>query len=505
MVRILLLGLPVMCVKGMNRSKSGLAAAVAVGLLFAFIFALTAGAETPTLESLGHEKGHEKAMGAFTRNVFPVLKEKCVKCHDGADADAPRLVMPQDPVLTYSTIRRYVANWADLSHSKLVTRGTSKDMAGGSLAPEQFVNVLQRWWDEGESAAFFEGKKVLSSRKLPASGEISLNWDLGEIDPQMTGARFEIEVKKTNGAYLLRNPKIEAETPVEVQGIHLVMNGAWNSAANGYVNMNAVASENQNMLSHAEVLMLEVKPGADELAFAFEKMELSNKIQSVAPEQKQPLRVATKTGTESILPVFEETLVGKAARFVPIHAPLEFEMGSPAQAKDRSDNETLHHVTLTHSFEIQSTSVTQLQWYLVMGSNPSRFKKQDQCDQGSFPEPQEHLPAMCKHHPVENVSWDDAQIFIQKLNQLQSSYTYRLPTEAEWEYVAHAGLPSEYAYGWGDEFDPQYAWYDGNSGNRTHAVGTKLPTPSPQNESDLLLRYGGQCLGLGSRLVRGLP
>ena len=247
-------------------------------------------AETPTLESLGHEK----AVGAFTRNVFPLLKDKCTKCHDGHgdghgsdSVDAPKLVMPEDPSLTYSTIRRYIANWADLAHSKLVIRGTSKDMADGALASEQFVNALQKWWDEGESTAFFEGKKVLSSRKLPTSGEISLNWDLAEVDPQMKGARFEIDVQKKAGAYLLRNPKIEAETPVEVHGIHIVMNGAWNTAANGYVNINAVVSENRKILSHDEVPLLEMKPGADELTFAFEKIASSSKTLT---DQKQRQR-----------------------------------------------------------------------------------------------------------------------------------------------------------------------------------------------------------------------
>ena len=166
-------------------------------------------------------------------------------------------------------------------------------------------------------------------------------------------------------------------------------------------------------------------------------------------------------------------------------------MGSPLNAVDRANNEIPHHVILTHSFEIQSTPVTQLQWYLVMGNNPSKFSKQEQCDPGNYPKSFEQIPAMCKHHPVETVSWDDTQEFIQKLNQLQSTYTYRLPTEAEWEYVAHVGLPIEYPYGWGYEFDPQYGWYVGNSGNRTHAVATKIPTPSPQNEAEFLYDMAG--------------
>lgn len=74
--------------------------------------------------------------------------------------------------------------------------------------------------------------------------------------------------------------------------------------------------------------------------------------------------------------------------------------------------------------------------------------------------------------PVERVSWDDCQVFIQKLNQLTGKQ-FRLPTEAEWEYAARGGRKSRgYKYAGGNDID-LVAWYDGNSGNETHAVATK--------------------------------
>ena len=98
--------------------------------------------------------------------------------------------------------------------------------------------------------------------------------------------------------------------------------------------------------------------------------------------------------------------------------------------------------------------VTQAQWKAVMGSNPSRFKGDNL--------------------PVENVSWDDVQAFIRKLNQLTGK-RYRLPTEAEWEYAARGGNKSRgYKYAGGNNID-EVAWYDGNSGERTHPVGKKRP------------------------------
>lgn len=110
-----------------------------------------------------------------------------------------------------------------------------------------------------------------------------------------------------------------------------------------------------------------------------------------------------------------------------------------------------HQVTLS-DYYIGQTEVTQALWKAVMGSNPSFFKGDNL--------------------PVECVSWDDCQVFIQKLNQLTGKQ-FRLPTEAEWEYAARGGRKSRgYKYAGGNDID-LVAWYDGNSGNETHAVATK--------------------------------
>ena len=106
----------------------------------------------------------------------------------------------------------------------------------------------------------------------------------------------------------------------------------------------------------------------------------------------------------------------------------EFMMGSPSNEPGRDDDETQHRVTLTKGFYMGTTEVTQGQWKAVTGSNPSRFKDcGDDC-------------------PVEKVSWNDVQAFIQKLNRREGE-TYRLPTEAEWEYAARAGTTTPFTYG----------------------------------------------------------
>jgi formylglycine-generating enzyme required for sulfatase activity len=118
----------------------------------------------------------------------------------------------------------------------------------------------------------------------------------------------------------------------------------------------------------------------------------------------------------------------------------------------KSDEKPVHQVTFREGFYMGKYEVTQAQWQAVMGNNPSIFK-----DCGG-------------NCPVENVSWKDAQIFINKLNEGKDGFRYRLPTEAEWEYACRAGTTGEDA---GDV--SEMAWYLDNSGNKTHPVGGKQP------------------------------
>lgn len=111
------------------------------------------------------------------------------------------------------------------------------------------------------------------------------------------------------------------------------------------------------------------------------------------------------------------------------------------------------HEACVNDLYIGKYVVTQGQWQAVMGNNPSYFKNcGDNC-------------------PVEQVSWTDAQEFISKLNSRSGKAKYRLPTEAEWEYAARSGGKKE-KYSGGDDID-KVAWYSGNSGGKTHPVGTK--------------------------------
>lgn len=171
------------------------------------------------------------------------------------------------------------------------------------------------------------------------------------------------------------------------------------------------------------------------------------------------------------------------AEFVTIPAGT-FVMGSPDFESGREGDEILHKVVLEKDFDIQTTEVTQLQWYKVMENNPSQFKEKEYCA-GDYMEIDGI--SLCPNHPVENVSWNEVQLFISKLNEREAQYHYRLPTEAEWEYAAR-GLTQEEgmkllledifpAYSFGDDSAllSEFGWFGGNSGGQTHAIAQKTP------------------------------
>ncbi|MBE8996146.1 SUMF1/EgtB/PvdO family nonheme iron enzyme [Microcystis aeruginosa] len=137
----------------------------------------------------------------------------------------------------------------------------------------------------------------------------------------------------------------------------------------------------------------------------------------------------------------------------------QFLMGSPDSDPDAYQNEKPPHQVQVNSFAIGKYPVTQAQYQAVMGKNPSRFKNWFKNN------PQ---------NPVENVNWNDAQAFCQKLSQITGK-TYRLPTEAEWEYACRAGTTTRFYFGDDANQLGDYAWYKGNSQDKTHPVGQKKP------------------------------
>jgi formylglycine-generating enzyme required for sulfatase activity len=134
-----------------------------------------------------------------------------------------------------------------------------------------------------------------------------------------------------------------------------------------------------------------------------------------------------------------------------------FMMGSPQEEKERRENEVMHKVTLTKGFYIGVYPVTQEQWRVVMGNNPSEFKGKENL-------------------PVENVSWDDCQEFVKKLRE-KDKKLYRLSTEAEWEYACRAGTTSPFYFG--ETISTDQANYYGEVvyGNGKKGVDRRQTTP----------------------------
>lgn len=136
--------------------------------------------------------------------------------------------------------------------------------------------------------------------------------------------------------------------------------------------------------------------------------------------------------------------------------------GTEEQGTDVTSSELpVREVTLSKNFSIGQTEVTQALWLAVMGSNPSYFG------------PGSGYPNDLRR-PVEQVSWIDCQEFISRLNAL-TGRTFRLPTEAEWEYAARGGVMSlGYKFAGSNNLD-DVAWYNANSNSVPQAVGTKAP------------------------------
>ncbi len=161
--------------------------------------------------------------------------------------------------------------------------------------------------------------------------------------------------------------------------------------------------------------------------------------------------------------VVEKNSIGMELVLIP---PGKFMMGSPESDTDVRDNEKPQVlVKLTKPFYLGTTEVTQGQWQAVMSTTPWKENKnvQEEAD-----------------YPVTYVSWDDAQDFCKKLSQKEGT-TYRLPSEAEWEYACRGGQKTRYCFSESESSLSAYAWFDKNASEigekYAHKVGLKKANP----------------------------
>lgn len=145
-----------------------------------------------------------------------------------------------------------------------------------------------------------------------------------------------------------------------------------------------------------------------------------------------------------------------------------------------NNDELPYHKVKIKSFYMASTEVTQMQYYKIMGKNPSWFKT-------------ERLGYDSRNNPVEHISWNDANEFIKKLNKKEGTDKYRLPTEEEWEYSARAGSTTKWFFGNDKKQLKKYAWYSKNAydvGEDSSNYGTHPVAKKKANKFGLYDIYG---------------
>ena len=150
----------------------------------------------------------------------------------------------------------------------------------------------------------------------------------------------------------------------------------------------------------------------------------------------------------------------------------KFMMGSPPD----EENERRHEVTISRDYHLGMHEVTQAQYKKIMGINPSYFQGDAVAER--HPETNRVVKEVdSANHPVEQVFWEDAVKFCQRLSALpeekKAGRVYRLPTEAEWEYACRAGSQMAYSFGSDEKSLVNFGWYKSNSNSMTHAVGLK--------------------------------
>jgi formylglycine-generating enzyme required for sulfatase activity len=180
--------------------------------------------------------------------------------------------------------------------------------------------------------------------------------------------------------------------------------------------------------------------------------------QERASPEKGKATQSKEAGDKTKSPPKEATVdLGNGMKLEMVLIPAgEFMMGSPDSDKDAFKWEKpQHRVRIIKPFYLGKYLITQEQWEAVMGNNPRCFKG--------------------PKNPVEQVSWDDCQKFLKRLNDKVGGGKFVLPTEAQWEYACRAGSKTRYCFGDDEKQLGEYAWYEKNSGDTTHPVGEKKP------------------------------
>ena len=295
--------------------------------------------------------------------------------------------------------------------------GTGSVNVQVSVGAEHRCRVECQDYINEENSIFFakSEKKIISVELVPNFGYIT-------VKSEPSGAEVYIDNKKAGTTPYLARRISRGQHRVEVR-------------KRGYEPYADVVTININETTRIEDV----------------KLEASNEVPSIPQQQEQYSPQQEYGGGFS-----NQTITVKGVSFEMVYVEGgSFDMGATTEQGSGadSDEKPVHSVTLS-DYYIGKCEVTQELWEAVMGSNPSNFKGAQK--------------------PVEHVSWNDCQEFISRLNSL-TGRTFRLPTEAEWEYAARGGnQSSHYKYSGSGNIGDVARYWD-NSGKKTHAVGTKSP------------------------------
>ena len=308
------------------------------------------------------------------------------------------------------------------------------------------------------SVAYMSPEQIISPKHVDHKTDI---YSLGVTLHHLLGGRVPYDTTTQNEFAVMK--QITEEKLAELPGISVRMNSLIQAATAKEAKARP-ASLAALLDSTGDDTLLERKPASDKTLID---------TGTIPPLAAQVPQAQAGTGDKTLIDTGADTHTDPytGMEFIKVQAGT-FMMGCTSeQGSDCYDLEKpAHSVTLTRDYLMGKYEVTQAQWVRVMGSNPSYFQNCDNC-------------------PVERVSWNDIQEFLVKLNQQTGTKgtstkgtgkRYRLPTEAEWEYAARGGNKSKgYKYagakGTGSNSIGSVAWYDDNSGDKTHPVGQKAP------------------------------
>ncbi len=306
------------------------------------------------------------------------------------------------------------------------------------------------WWDP----------KLRAGEHFDDAIERALN-DAKCVIVMWSKLSVESRYVRDEAAYALKRNKLvpiaieEVDLPFRFEGVQTGQLLDWDGS-DSFLGFQKLVEDIASIIGETPILVKERKLKKRQ---AKREAKKKRKLKETGEEQipKEVLEHKADTGTFKNSIGMEFVLIPTGSFMMGSHVSTEEaakKYGAPETWFQREHPQ--HKVTISQSFYLQSTTVTQSQWKMVLGNNPSGQEYGDDC-------------------PVENVSWNDVQDFIKKLNEMEGADNYRLPTEAEWEYACRSGTTTDFSFGEDASKLAEYAWYSANSEHRTHPVGKKKP------------------------------